>query len=521
MTQEEEREKIETIRNLTREKALEFYEEVRKEDNMAVVRWLGRNDRFFLLGVLMQREDVLKKDWCYERCRELEREPDGWLDLWSRFHYKSTLITLAGSVQEILRDPEITIGILSYTKPFAQHFVDQIRRALEADELKRTYPDILYDKPPRVNWSTQGGLIVKRRGNPKEPTVSGSGLVDGQPIGMHYRLRIYDDVVTPASVTTPEQIMKTTEAWELSLALGTEDGGRQWYAGTRYHPDDTYSVILSRGTLRERRRLCVDADGKPTMMKAKDLDDLRHNMGAQTWAAQMLQNPIAAGVRVFKDEWLLYYSEEVPLDTSKMAKCIIIDSANAKKKNSDFTVMLVMGRTGDGTWYLLDGVYDRLNLAERTRALFSLARAWWPFKMVWWEQQGAMSDVEHVRGEMNRELFHFPITALHHNAPKDDRIRRLVPVFEQGRIVIPGRMMRMRVDGQAVNLTQAFLDQYQKYPIVKHDDFIDCLASIKDPEIEQVMQPPKALGGLGGGGQAAAQTARGAFQSGARTKWQY
>ena len=238
---------LETIRAMSRADALAFYGDVMASGDIEAIRWLGRNDRFFLLGCLMMREDVLTKDWCYARCREVEASPDGWLDLWSRFHYKSTIITLAGTVQEVLRDPETTIGILSYNRPIAGKFVDQIRRTLEMPELVRLYPDILYDRPPRMNWSAQNGLVVKRRSNPKEPTVSGSGLVDGQPTGMHYRLRIYDDVVTRESVTTSEQIAKTTQAWELSLALGTEDGGREWYAGTRYHPNDTYSEILRRG----------------------------------------------------------------------------------------------------------------------------------------------------------------------------------------------------------------------------------------------------------------------------------
>ncbi|HTN72853.1 MAG TPA: Hint domain-containing protein, partial [Methylomirabilota bacterium] len=81
-----------------------------------------------------------------------------------------------------------------------------------------------------------GGIIVKRKGNPKEATVEAWGLVDGQPTGRHFILRVYDDVVTRESVTTAEQVKKTTDAWELSLNLGVSEtrGGRERYIGTRY-----------------------------------------------------------------------------------------------------------------------------------------------------------------------------------------------------------------------------------------------------------------------------------------------
>lgn len=206
--------------------ALAFYEEFcgAGADDWTVAE-IGKVDRFFLATHLLGRADLVHP-WLYARCREVERAPDGHLDLWAREHGKSSLITFSGAVQEILRDPEITIGIFSHTRPIAKGFLRQIKSEFEGNEkLKQLYPDILWQAPRREaqKWSEDDGIVVRRKGNPKEATVEAWGLVDGQPTGKHFRLLIYDDVVTLESVTSPEMINKVTNAWALSLNLGAAE----------------------------------------------------------------------------------------------------------------------------------------------------------------------------------------------------------------------------------------------------------------------------------------------------------
>jgi hypothetical protein len=154
-------------------------------------RQLGRADLFYLLVRLLRRPDI-NRDWLFERCREVQAEPDGRLDLWMREGYKSTIGTFGLTIQDILKDPEITVGIFSHTRPIAKGFLRQIKREFEDNlDLQQLYPEILWDNPGKdaPSWSEDSGLVVRRGQNPKEATIEAHGLVDGQPTAL--------DVTTP------------------------------------------------------------------------------------------------------------------------------------------------------------------------------------------------------------------------------------------------------------------------------------------------------------------------------------
>lgn len=257
--------------------------------------------------------------------------PNGRLDLWARNHYKSTIITFAMTIQDILSshgdDPlphwggrEITVGIFSHTRPAAKDFLRQIKRELEGNSfLKSLFPDVLWSEPAKEapKWSEDEGIIVKRRSNPKEATVEAWGLVDGQPTGKHFFLRVYDDVVTRESVNTPEMIKKTTSAWELSINLGTR-GGIERYIGTRYHDADTYSEMMKRSAAIARIHAATHngrADGDPVFLSPAELAEKRAMMGPTTFSAQMLQNPLPDETAFFRpDDFTRFTLDELPAD---------------------------------------------------------------------------------------------------------------------------------------------------------------------------------------------------------------
>lgn len=66
----------ETILSLSYDQALDLYA-TSGEWPIEDVATLGRLDRFFLLTHLLKRADAVHP-WIYDRCREVERDPDGY-----------------------------------------------------------------------------------------------------------------------------------------------------------------------------------------------------------------------------------------------------------------------------------------------------------------------------------------------------------------------------------------------------------------------------------------------------------
>ena len=498
------------------DKVCDLWELVENDCGDAGKAWLGRNDRYYLLTRLLHRFDAVHP-WIYSRCREVEGAPDGYLDLWAREHYKSTVITFAGIIQEIIRDPEITVGIFSHTKPVARKFMLQIKQELEVNqELQGVYPDIFYADPRNESskWSEEKGIAVKRKSNPKEATVEAHGLVDGQPTGAHFMLRVYDDVVTRESVSTPDQVKKTTEAWELSDNLGARGPGgdmRAWHVGTRYSFADTYADIIEKQALKVRLYPATDnglPNGKPVFLTDAAWADKKLKQGPATIACQQLMNPAAGNEAMFRKEWLSF----IDIRPATLNVYIMVDPAHSKKKGSDNTAMAVIGIDAGNNKYLLDGYRHKMGLKERWEALRGLRRVWMAqpgvqMVKVGYERYGMQADLEYFEMEMLKDKDAFEILELNWTSDgaqaKDDRVQRLQPDFQSKKFylaaVVDGEtanQKRIKEQGQAFrvfapvkrrdhennvySLNRGFLEEYLTYPFSAKKDLIDAASRIFD-----------------------------------------
>jgi predicted phage terminase large subunit-like protein len=465
-----------------------------------VVRMLVLSDLYYLLVRVCGRVDMLpragdesfvRNQFAFERCREVQRFPDGYVDLWSREHWKSSVVTFGLTIQTILANPEVTIGIFSHTRPIAKAFLRQIMREFESNRVLHTaFPDILWgeDVRPAPKWSEDDGIIIKRKTNPKEATIEAWGLVDGQPTSKHYQVMLYDDIVVAGSVTNPEMIEKTMTALEQSYNLMTAGGVRR-FVGTRWHFNDAYRTVIDRGTARPREypgRKGGDEDGESILWSDELHRQKRRDMGPYTYAAQILLNPKADALQGFRREWLRYYDNLTEQQIARMNVYILVDSANSKRKESDYTAMWAVGLSEDQNYYVLDIVRDRLNLVERAQYLFDLHRKWKPVQ-VRWEQYGLMADIQHIKTEQSARCYRFEIKEVAGRTSKDDRIKRLLPLFEQGKIYLPRSLRRTNYEKVMRDLVRDFVeDEYMAFPVSGHKDMMDSLARICEPDLPLV-----------------------------------
>jgi predicted phage terminase large subunit-like protein len=441
----------------------------------------------------------------------VQAQPDGYLDLWSREHYKSAIITYAKTIQDILashgNEPlpewggrEVTVGIFSHSRAIAGRFLRQIKLEFEQNpRLLEWFPDILYANPHKESpkWSENEGIIVRRKSNPAEATVEAWGVVDGQPIGKHFFILVYDDVVTQESVTTPEMLQKTSDMLALSYALGAEGGRRRWI-GTRYHANDAYQTIIDRGTAKPRIHLLTDdgtPNGNPVLRSAEWVKDKRRDMGPYIFACQMLQNPLADETQGFREEWLKYHDG---FKRDGMNVYLLFDPAGSKNKKSDYTAAWAVGLGPDKNVYVLDMVRDRLNLSQRAELVMRWHRKWKPVRSdgVRYEKYGMMADIEHIQDLQARQNYRFDVTEVGGVLPKIDRIKRLIPYFEQRRIYLPRSHFYTPYDGRTSDLVQDFIQQeYKPFPVPVHDDMLDSFARLFEPELPLIWPDEEAVSG--------------------------
>ncbi len=429
-------------------------------------------------------------------------------------YMKSVIGSIAFPMWTLGNDPSKKVICLSYSAELAGKFHNKSRTIARADWYQKYFPDCkvvgkssTFKTNDVIGSESQKRLDLTKGGSRYCTSIGGTLTGEGADF------IVIDDSLDPQKAASDTE-RKATNNWITDTVfsrLDNAENGGIVNIQQRLHTEDTTGMLLDKGF--ENLVIPIEADKtyhyllkkgrkhvyKHTYNEGEILQEARHgkskieelkrDLGSYAFAGQYMQQPVPIGGGMFKRDWIQFYDVNDMEDFSyrNMNIYILVDPATSKKKNSDFTAIMVVGLANDQNYYVLDMKRERWNPTERINGLWELHKYWSkkggkPAK-VGYEKYGMMTDTFFIDEKKKFENYRFPLVELGGNVQKEERVSRLIPIFETERMYFPKTHITYR-EGKQVDLVKEFIeDEYAVFPVGKHDDMIDALARIMDEKL--------------------------------------
>ena len=465
-----------------------------KYSELAMWRHAILNDLWFIVYFVLgegKNSPRANHPFIIKACQEVQEGPvSDTLDLWAREHFKSTIITVAETIQYALKDPDQSTCIFSYARPVAKKFLFEIKSVFENSRiLKACFPDVIWENPESQApiWSLDDGLILRRKGTRKEPTIMAAGLVEGMPTGMHYNRMIFDDIVTEDIATSIDVMEKVKLKFDSAQNLGT-DGGVHRVIGTYYHHNDPLVYIAGKKDMDDgvtpayslRLKPATDngeVDGKPVLLSEERFKKLK---GTATFNCQQLLNPTPIGTRKLDSSMMQDISRiDIP---EGLYKFMMVDPAGEGEDSWGIFVCgvePVVDEIGASNVYILDCVIDNLQVSHAIEMVTKMYMRNGIIEQMGIEKTGLSTMEIHVANALNKFGRRVSI--------EDKTLVLLKPA---GRVKVtrvenalawPLLNSKIFISSYVPATYRAKLQQeMDQFPFGKHDDGIDALSYLYD-----------------------------------------
>jgi predicted phage terminase large subunit-like protein len=378
------------------------------------------------------------------------------------------------------RSPEKSIVCATYAQDLADDFGRKVRNQM----IDPLYAEIFPGCRVSSDSASVSRIATEQHGNYFAVGIGGPLTGRGANV-----LLIDDPHKDRADAESPV-MRKRAKDWFQSVAYTRlMDGGAVVLMMTRWHEDDLAGWLLKEHADEGWEVLSIPADPAPWPERypSPELDRIRRMVGPREWGALYMQTPVPGGGGEFRRDMLRYYHDAPAKIGEGMNKYLLCDPAGEQRKGSDFTSMWIIGLGSDGNYYWLDGVRDRLSLPQRGKEIMRLHRKWKPYE-VRYERYGMMADVQYIRELQERDNYRFDVTEVAGNKlKKEDRIRRLLPLFSEHKFYSPESLFYTDLEGIPHDLVSDFTEQEMlAFPAGIHDDMLDSLSRIVEPELSLV-----------------------------------
>jgi len=431
--------------------------------------------------------------------RKITKYPVPIVFLVPRGHLKTSLLSIAWVIQQILINPNVTIRIVTFGWGRSVEILTEIKDHLKNPELVKLFPEVLWFDPKAYapKWG-EDAITVKRTEVVGGFTVKVDSIMGGIT-GSHCDIMVFDDLHDIENTQTADQIRKVIQRFRNCRAV-LKPGGLRIIIGTVWKRDDFYAWCEDRGFEKYRRVATYNSRGEecdcdaedaqpyfPELFTVEELRQIKLELGRAFYACQYNLQALAEEDIKFTEEMIRFYDSDPPYNKI----WILVDPALSRTRKADDSAICIVGKPKNPDDRLK--VIKSRGLRVRSRQLIDamldeyvyFARICPNITLGIEQAQLQYILIEWLREAMReRGLFFEPEELKHGNRPKEDRVNKLVPLFENEGI----ELHRTRCN----KLVEQLLD----FGATTHDDHVMSLAylpDVMDQDVDvQVIDPRHA-----------------------------
>ena len=407
-------------------------------------------------------------------CIDLVREHDLSAMAAPRGHGKTTFLSFALTLRDILLGITKFTVYIGPTKTAASDRINEILMELQNNErIIEDFGDLTVDGRHQVKLRsddlqlTNGARIVARG--------AGQGL-RGVKSRQHRPDRIIlDDVDKDDEAASADRVEKRIK-WFKRVVLGLQGSGRVTVLvvgniiarktlltdclGNKHFASRVYKSILDDGTVL-----------MPNLWTIAKLEKIREEIGSTAFSTEYQNSPPSEDTALFREEWLEARWDRSMLEQAEPWVVIALDLSKGKSERSDFQGLVGIRRDEDGRIYILKADLSRRTRRELAQRCFTFAMAVGLHRLVAFVveangfQEWFAEELSEVGARLGVDL---PIVQVTHTIAKYERVSRLSPIAEGGRLLFP-------TEDEEDDHTRLLRRQLSEFPDGAHDDGPDVL----------------------------------------------
>jgi len=387
---------------------------------------------------------------------------EGIVNCWPREHGKTTVAEAYLLWNAVFKKERLQL-IIASSKEMAESILENISSEIEENiYLYEDFGELKSDRWKKDEIRLSNGSIIVAKGIDS----SFRGLRKG---ASRPSLILLDDVMKDETAYSPALRDKLYKKFKRAVLPLSRDAFII-ITNTILHNDDLPSRLLreiEEGTLKDwigMRFEAITPSGEPLWPSRWPMEKLlkkKEQLGSIAFAQEYLNRPMSDEDRLFKEEWLQFYTDAQLPPLKDLRISVGVDPATGKA-HGDYSAIVVVGKDTRGVIYVLYTYVKKVSPQRFLEELIEVNNIYKPSVIVF--EEVAFQEVykKLIMEEASRRGVHLPVKGVKPRGSKELRASRLSPLVENGLIKFKENQKEL-------------IEQLLTFPKGAHDDAVDAL----------------------------------------------